>query len=201
MLRARVSLSLLLLACLSSPLTAQGDTVFSFLRLPMGSAESALHERFSWGCRNLPQTPEGLDMFLAEKNCSPIDDPKAPGGYNLSAPFPSWAGIRPRYFTLYYWQDKLSLVRVVFHSGFFPSVLETLEARYGKPRDTTIDTVRTRIGGVFPARTSRWEAAGSAITAHQYSTSIDESEVWYTLTSWDSATVARRKQRAREKLP
>jgi hypothetical protein len=183
------------------PDTTRRDSTLVFLRLPMGSSEVSLHTNFIWGCTNYPQTEQALDLFMADRACSPIDDPKAPGKYNLMAKFDDWAGIPPLFYTLYYWHDRLSLVVITFDSRLFGTVIETVRARYGAPVVSTTDTVRTGIGIAVPRQVMRWETRLAALNAVQYADKLDRSEVRYTLRSWEDTSEARRKERLKTKLP
>jgi hypothetical protein len=171
----------------------------AFKGLPLGSPESVMHTRYPWGCDD--NSGDGFFIWLYDRNCTPMKDNRT-GKMDTGADFGTYAGYGPRFYTLYYWHDQLSFVRLVMSSTFFEGVTAALQQRYGPPSKMVVDTVQNRAGGKFQQEIYRWERPLSAITAMRYGTDLEESEVHYELRSWEQAdSVARsnkEKQRSRD---
>jgi hypothetical protein len=115
-----------------------------------------------------------------------------PGQYNTAADFGTYAGVRPRYFTLYYWRGRLSLVRIVMNSVYFDDVVEALETKYGPPSTAQRGSVKTVAGANLENTALRWQRSTSAITALRYAGRVDESEIRYMLSDWEEASLRMR---------
>ena len=111
---------------------------------------------------------------------------------NPAVGFGTYAGIPPRFFTLYYWHDQLSFVRLVMNQAFYQEVTQALTERYGQPTSVRVDTIQNRLGASFEQRIYYWEGPLSVISAARFGEDLTTSEVHFSLRTWMVADSAAR---------
>lgn len=97
----------------------------------------------------------------------------------------TYAGIPARAITMYYYADKLAMVRIQIGSDDFTKVVEAIKRKHGAPSDERAEKVTNRMGAIFESKVIEWKGVGSGIKLEQYGSRLNEScvsvyaDAWY----------------------
>lgn len=104
------------------------------------------------------------------QDCKPDPGP----GYGCSRRYWSYAGQMTKSAELFHLEGNIEGVRLLIEPRAYQAIVEALEAKYGRPQQTTSEKLRNAMGAEFQQETILWELAdGGRILASKYAGSTD----------------------------
>lgn len=81
--------------------------------------------------------------------------------------------------SLSFYDDRLSMIRLVINQADFSAVIDALSERYGKPTSTDTSAYTNATGAKFDRKAIRWRGDRSDIDAREYGGRIDRSAIQF----------------------
>ena len=153
---------------------AEAAEGFEFKGMALESSFLDFEQNPKFNCR-LPQSP------LGDKICT----------LNYRE-IETIAGVPVAVMTLFFYDEKLSSIRILIKSHFFYSVRDALIAKYGNGAITK-ESVQNRAGASFENEIYIWNKEGQTLTAKRYDGKISTSLVVFELNSYVENYAKRRK--------